>query len=66
MTNHQRVGAVSNAHAGREFEVEALEYFSRVEGIEMTPSISLPLGVGKKTKLHRFDLGALEPAVLVE
>lgn len=66
MTNHQRVGAVSNAHAGREFEVDALDYFSRVEGIEMTPSISLPLGVGKKTKLHRFDLGAVEPAVLVE
>ena len=66
MTNHQRVGAISNAHAGREFEAEASEYFSRVEGLQLSSSISVPLGVAGKTKLHNFDLGIEEPALLVE
>ena len=66
MTNHQRVGAISNAHVGREFEAEAFEYFSRVEGLQLSHTISIPLGVAGKTKLHNFDLGAEDPALLVE
>lgn len=67
MTNHQRVGAVSNAHVGREFEADARGYFFRAEGIQLTPSLSLNLGVsGVEPKAHRFDLGSYQPAVLVE
>jgi hypothetical protein len=67
MTNHQRIGAISNAHAGREFEVAAREYFERVEGLQLKPAFSVSLGVpGTPTKRHRFDLGSEDPALLVE
>jgi len=67
MTNHQRIGCISNAHAGREFEAAACEYFNRVEGLQLTPSLSIKLGVpGNEPKAHRFDLGSNEPALLVE
>jgi hypothetical protein len=66
MTNHQRVGAVSNAHAGREFEAEALAYFARQEGLLLTPSFSISLGVAKIRKNHSFDLGSRAPDVLIE
>ncbi|HNA81417.1 MAG TPA: hypothetical protein PLL19_01810 [Thiobacillaceae bacterium] len=66
MTNHQRVGSVSNAHAGREFETVALSYFANEEGLVLTTSFSVSLGVNYVRKPHRFDLGCKEPAVLVE
>ncbi|HUM99171.1 MAG: hypothetical protein B7X12_00720 [Halothiobacillus sp. 20-53-49] len=66
MTNHQRVGSVSNAHAGREFEADALAYFADEEGLPLTTSFSVPLGINDLRKLHRFDLGCKEPAVLIE
>lgn len=66
MTNHQRIGVISNAHAGREFEADAFEYFCRVEGLQLSSAVSVPLGAAGKTKLHCFDLGAEEPALLVE
>ncbi len=66
MTNHQRTGAVSNAHAGREFEADALAYFIDEEGLTLTTSFSVQLGVNDLRKAHRFDLGCKEPAVLVE
>jgi hypothetical protein len=65
MTNHQRIGAISNAHAGREFEELALTYFAKQEGLRLVPSLVVPLGHGHK-KEHRFDLGSIDPAVLVE
>lgn len=67
MTSHQRIGSISNAHAGREFEADAHEYFYRVEGLQLAPSLSIDLGVaGVKRKAHRFDLGSHQPAILVE
>ncbi len=66
MTNHQRIGAISNAHAGREFEVDALAYFANEEGLSLTPSFSVSLGVNGLRKPHRFDFGSNESAVLVE
>ncbi len=67
MTNHQRVGSISNAHVGREFEAAALEYFYQVEKLQLTPSFSIDLGVaGAKSKAHRFDLGSHHPALLIE
>lgn len=66
MTNHQRIGAISNAHAGREFEADALSYFAQNEGLFLTPSFSVPLGISDLRKPHRFDFGSNEPDVLVE
>jgi hypothetical protein len=66
MTNHQRIGAISNAHAGREFEADALAYFANEEGLTLSTSFPVSLGVNNLRKLHRFDLGCKEPAVLVE
>lgn len=66
MTNHQRIGAVSNAHAGRDFESLARAYFVAAESLYLTPSFRLAVGVGSKKKIHSFDLGSAEPAVLVE
>jgi hypothetical protein len=66
MTNHQRVGSISNSHAGREFEAQALAYFENVEGLKLQPSFSIALGHGTVKKKHRFDLGSDDPAVLVE
>ena len=66
MTNHQRIGSISNAHAGREFEALALAYFASQEGLHLQPSFSVPLGHESRTKNHRFDLGSEDPAILVE
>jgi hypothetical protein len=66
MTNHQRIGAISNAHAGREFEADALAYFAEKEGLNLSPSFSVQLGVNNLRKSHRFDFGSENPAVLVE
>lgn len=66
MTNHQRIGVVSNAHAGRDFEVLALAHFKSVEGLHLKPSFPVAVGHGEIKKLHRFDLGGENPAILVE
>jgi hypothetical protein len=66
VTNHQRIGSVSNAHAGREFEVLARDYFATHEGLRLRPAFPVHLGHAGRTKSHRFDLGSEDPAVLVE
>jgi len=66
MTNHQRKGSVSNAHAGRDFEAAAKEYFYRHENLILEPSYSLELGIDNYKKAHRFDLGSHNPPVIVE
>jgi len=66
VTNHQRIGAISNAHAGREFEALARHYFSSHERLDLQPSFPVPLGHGSATKIHKFDFGSEKPPVLVE
>ena len=67
MANHQRIGSISNAHAGREFEADARDYFYRAEGLQLTPSLPIDIGVaGTKPKAHCFDLSSHQPALLVE
>lgn len=66
MVNHQRLGAISNAHAGREFEADALTYFTEKEGLRLFPSFSVLLGASALRKLHRFDFGNDDPSVLIE
>lgn len=66
MTNHQRIGAISNAHAGREFEAFAQAYFASHEGLHLQRSFAVPIGHSPASKVHRFDFGSDEPPVLVE
>ncbi|HEX8922011.1 MAG TPA: hypothetical protein VF766_11075 [Pyrinomonadaceae bacterium] len=62
--NFQRVGSISNAHAGREFE-EAARLFFAETGIPLQPSFSVEVGY-KIKKPHKFDLGSKKPPILVE
>jgi len=61
---HQRVGAISNAHAGREFEKSARDFLSS-QGLELDFNFSALIGHERK-KAHKFDLGGDSPPVLVE
>ncbi len=64
VNNFQRVGAVSNTHAGREFE-EAARVFWAETGVRLQPSFPVAVGHSVK-KVHRFDLGSDAPPILVE
>jgi hypothetical protein len=66
MNNFQRIGSISNAHVGRDFESLAQLYFLEHEGLTLTKSFPIDLGVGTVKKSHRFDLGSNQPAILVE
>jgi hypothetical protein len=63
--NFQRVGSVSNAHAGNDFEAMARVFFAQ-QGISLVKNFSAPVGVSELKKMHRFDLGSENPPVLVE
>jgi hypothetical protein len=62
---HQRIGAKSNAHVGREFELAAQRFFSK-QGLELEQSLKVAVGVGRITKDHAFDLGCNNKKILVE
>lgn len=64
--NHQRVGSISNAHAGREFEALANAHYLEVESWKLQANFKVSLGVGVMKKDHRFDLGSENPPVLIE
>lgn len=64
LNNYQRRGAVSNTHAGREFEEAAQLYFQST-GLVLSATFPIPVG-GKIKKLHKFDLGSENPQILVE
>ncbi|WP_225340445.1 hypothetical protein [Lysinibacillus capsici] len=55
MNNFQRVGSISNAHIGRDFEEAAHVYFT-AQGYQIIKDVALPIGLERK-KNHRFDLG---------
>jgi hypothetical protein len=65
VNNFQRVGSISNAHAGNDFEEIARKFFGE-QGIQLSRNFSISVGVGAKKKEHRFDLGAHNPNILVE
>lgn len=64
-SNFQRIGSISNAHVGRDFESVAKEYFKQ-QGMMLETNYSVKVGVGQETKNRQFDLGSLEHSVLVE
>lgn len=65
-STHQRVGAISNTHVGREFEDAVQVYFGK-QGIDLSKGFSVPIGHETRTpKNHKFDLGSADPPVLIE
>jgi hypothetical protein len=61
---YQRVGSVSNAHVGADFERVALDYFA-AQGTVLQRKFPLALGLASK-KIHSFDLGAANEKTIVE
>ncbi len=66
VANHQRMGSISNAHVGRDFEAVAQAYFQRTEDLALQRAFPILVGAGSIKKLHRFDLGSADPPVLIE
>ncbi len=64
LNRFQRIGAISNSHAGRDFE-DAVEAFLARQGLLLARDFAVPIG-HRQTRTHRFDLGSGEPPVLVE
>lgn len=52
----QRIGSLSNAHVGLDFELKA-QLFFRGQGILLEQNHKVMVGVGSIKKPHRFDLG---------
>ena len=65
INNFQRVGSVSNAQVGHDFELVAQEYF-RQKGVRLESNFAVPLGAAGNLKDRQFDLGSADPAILVE
>jgi hypothetical protein len=63
--NFQRAGSISNTHAGSEFERIAERKLAQL-GIEVQPNLAVEVGTGVITKAHRFDLGSVNPPIIVE
>jgi hypothetical protein len=62
----QRMGAISNAHAGADFESLARDFFLRAENLSLSRDFDVLVGVHNHKKPRRFDLGCKTPATLVE
>ncbi len=65
INNFQRIGSISNAHVGRNFESVAQNYF-RQTGVLLKSNYAVSLGVSDERKNRQFDLGSKDPPVLVE
>jgi hypothetical protein len=63
--NFQRIGAVSNARAGDDFELQVQRYFAS-KGVTLTRNHSVHIGVAASRKAHRFDLGSDIHKIIVE
>jgi hypothetical protein len=63
--NFQRIGSISNAHVGRDFEAAAKSILAAA-GIAVEENHPVQVGVGDRKKLHSFDLGSDDPPVIVE
>lgn len=63
--NFQRLGSISNAHVGSEFEDRIREYFVRT-GISLVRGFVIQVGIGETKKPHRFDWGSEDPPILIE
>lgn len=53
MTNHQRVGAISNAQVGRDFEKIALSVLNK-KGLSLQVNHKMDIGLGDKKENPYF------------
>ena len=60
----QRKGSKSNAHVGRDFEILALDFFTK-QGLDLKSNIAVNIGING-LKAHNFDLGNEDEKILVE
>jgi len=65
MISFQRIGSVSNAQVGSDFEESAQETLAS-QGLHLARAFSLPVGISEKKKEHRFDLGSTSHETIVE
>jgi hypothetical protein len=65
INNFQRVGSLSNAHAGSQFEELARTFFA-TQGLALRRGFEAAVGAGELKKKRKFDLGSDSPPVLVE
>ena len=63
--NFQRIGSISNAHVGRDFESAAMQVLA-TKGIHVRANFVVSVGAAETRKQHCFDLGSEAPPVLVE
>ena len=63
--NFQRIGSVSNAHVGRDFETTAIGALADA-GIVVTKNYPVEIGVAATKKRRQFDLGSDSPLTIVE
>ena len=63
--NFQRVGAISNAQVGREFENSVNKFLTK-QGFSLSKNFKVAIGVDKNKKQHAFDLGSSNPRIIVE
>jgi hypothetical protein len=61
----QRLGSLSNAHVGADFEALAGAFFLR-SGLKLKSNFDVLIGAHSHKKHRRFDLGADDPPTLVE
>jgi hypothetical protein len=62
---HQRIGSISNAHVGADFEKTALMFFEK-QGKILSRNFPIDIGISTKKKQHCFDLGSSSPPTIVE
>lgn len=63
-TESTRLVNSGNAQRGRDFEQLVRNVFDAEQGLRLTLSMSVP--IGRPSKAHNFDLGSVDPAVVVE
>jgi hypothetical protein len=63
--NFQRLGAISNAHVGNDFEELVREHF-KSEGVALVRGFKVSVGAGEIRKPRKFDWGSDEPPILIE
>lgn len=61
----QRIGSLSNAQVGLDFELKTQLFFEK-KGIFLHKNHKVLVGVGDIKKIHRFDLGCSTQEILVE
>ena len=63
--NFQRIGSISNAQAGNDFELVAQQHFAS-QGISLNRNYVVLIGIADMKKAHKFDLGSDDPKIIVE